>query len=28
LFVDETSQEICLFRQTQNDVTSMLDGGE
>jgi len=28
LFVDKTSQEICLFHQTQNDVTSMLDGGE
>jgi len=24
LFVDENSQEICLFHQTQEDVTSML----
>ncbi len=28
LFVDENSQEICLFHQTQEDVTSMLDGSE
>jgi hypothetical protein len=28
LFVDESSQEICLFHQTQDDVTGMLDGGE
>jgi hypothetical protein len=28
LFVDEGSQEICLFHQTQEDVTGMLDGGE
>jgi hypothetical protein len=28
LFVDESSQEICLFHQTQDDVTSMLDGSE
>jgi hypothetical protein len=28
LFVDENSQEICLFHQTQEDVTGMLDGGE
>jgi hypothetical protein len=28
LFVDESSQEICLFHQTQEDVTGMLDGGE
>jgi len=28
LFVDEGSHEICLFHQTQEDVTSMLDGGE
>jgi hypothetical protein len=28
LFVDENSQEICLFHQTQEDVTSMLDGGK
>jgi hypothetical protein len=26
--VDQSSQEICLFHQTQDDVTSMLDGGE
>lgn len=26
LFVDENSQEICLFHQTQEDVTGMLDG--
>ena len=26
LFVDEGSQEICLFHQTQEDVTGMLDG--
>lgn len=28
LYVDEGSQEICLFHQTQEDVTGMLDGGE
>jgi hypothetical protein len=28
LFVDESSQEICLFHQTQDDVTGMLDGSE
>jgi hypothetical protein len=28
LFVDENSQEICLFHQTQEDVTGMLDGSE
>ena len=28
LFVDENSNEICLFHQTQEDVTSMLDGSE
>lgn len=28
LFVDQHSEEICLFHQTQEDVTSMLDGGE
>jgi hypothetical protein len=28
LYVDESSQEICLFHQTQEDVTSMLDGSE
>jgi hypothetical protein len=28
LYVDESSQEICLFHQTQEDVTGMLDGGE
>jgi hypothetical protein len=28
LFVDQSSQEICLFHQTQEDVTNMLDGGE
>lgn len=28
LFVDENSREICLFHQTQEDVTGMLDGSE
>ena len=28
LFVDQNSEEICLFHQTQEDVTGMLDGGE
>jgi hypothetical protein len=28
LFVDENSREICLFHQTQEDVTGMMDGGE
>jgi hypothetical protein len=28
LYVDQHSQEICLFHQTQEDVTSLLDGGE
>jgi hypothetical protein len=28
LFVDESSQKICLFHQTQDDVTGMLDGSE
>jgi hypothetical protein len=26
LYVDQHSQEICLFHQTQDDVTSLLDG--
>jgi hypothetical protein len=28
LFVDQNSEEICLFHQTQEDVTGMLDGSE
>jgi hypothetical protein len=28
LFVDQSSQEICLFHQTQEDVTGMLNGSE
>lgn len=28
LYVDKQSHEICLFHQTQDDVTNILDGSE
>lgn len=28
LYVDEHSHEICLFHQTQDDVTQMLDNSD
>jgi hypothetical protein len=28
LYVDQQSEEICLFHQTQDDVTSMMGNGD